>query len=186
LFFGKNKIMTTDTGFLLYTALYRLAVLAVGALSIWLGFRLFSNAKQENSSADGSASAEGGGFKLAFTNLLPGTYFALFGTVIIGMMLWKGEPQFLQQELKELTDKGSRTVTTTGLRGSMELEWKKLDKPGITLAEAAVPMENISKLLRQENRIGEALAMAKLAAFYGKEEDKVEHLHLVAELLRAN
>ncbi|CAK8720036.1 MAG: hypothetical protein CDV28_12913 [Candidatus Electronema aureum] len=177
--------MTTDTGFLLYAALYRLAVLAVGALSIWLGFRLFSNAKQENSSADGSVSAEGGGFKLAFTNLLPGTYFALFGTVIISVMLWKGEPQFFQQELKELT-KGEKTVTTTELRTSIELEWKKLDKSGITLAEAAETMETIAKLLRQENRIGEAVAMAKLAALYGKEEGRAERLDLLAELLRAN
>ncbi len=67
--------MSDSTVFLLYAALYRLTVLAVGALSIWLGFRLFSNASKNNGAADGSASAEGRGFKLAFTNLLPGTYF---------------------------------------------------------------------------------------------------------------
>jgi hypothetical protein len=184
----KKKAMNDSTGFLIYAALYRLTVLAVGALSIWLGFRLFSNASKNNGAADGSgsASAEGGGFKLAFTNLLPGTYFALFGTVIIGMMLWKGEPQFLQQELKELTDKGSRTVTTTAMRGSMELEWKKLDKPGITLAEAAGTMGTLAKVLRQENRIGEAISLAKLAALYDKDENKASHLKLLAELLRAN
>uniref|UniRef100_UPI004056FF68 hypothetical protein n=1 Tax=Candidatus Electronema sp. TaxID=2698783 RepID=UPI004056FF68 len=69
--------MTASAGFLIYAALYRLTVLAVGALSIWLGFRLFSNAASKK--ADGAASAEGGGFKLALTSLLPGTYFALFG-----------------------------------------------------------------------------------------------------------
>lgn len=179
--------MTTEAGFLLYATLYRLTVLAVGALSIWLGFRLFSNAggsKAKTADNTGSASAEGGGFKLALTSVLPGTYFALFGTVIIGLMLWKGEPQLLRQELKELTAQGGgKTVTTTVMRGNIELEWKKLNKPGITLAEAAEIMGSIARLLRQENRIGEALSMAKLAALYGAEENKAEHLVLVKELL---
>lgn len=178
------KTMTASAGFLIYAALYRLTVLAVGALSIWLGFRLFSTAGSKK--ADGSASAEAGGMKLTFTNLLPGTYFALFGTVIIGMMLWKGEPQFFQQELKELTVQGSKSTATTAMRGSMKAEWEKLHKPGITLAEAAGPLENIAKLLRQENRTGEAVAMAKLAALHGGEEGRTERLDVLAELLRAN
>jgi hypothetical protein len=42
----QEKFMTVSAGFLIYAALYRLTVLAVGALSIWLGFRLFSNCSQ--------------------------------------------------------------------------------------------------------------------------------------------
>jgi hypothetical protein len=180
--------MTDSAGFFMYAALYRLAVLAVGALAIWLGFRLFNNAGNQRTieSEAGSVNAEGDGCKVNLTNILPGTYFALFGTVIISIMLWKGEPQFFQQELKELTAEGSKQIRTTGLRGSIELEWKKLDKPGITLAEAAETMGTIASLLCQENRIGEAVALAKLAALYGKEEDRAEHLDLLAELLRAN
>lgn len=48
--------MDNSAGFLIYAALYRLTVLAVGALSIWLGFRLFSTAGSKK--AEGSASAE--------------------------------------------------------------------------------------------------------------------------------
>ncbi len=172
--------MDNFTLFLIYATLYRLTVLAVGALSIWLGFRLFSTAGSKK--AEGSASAEAGGVKLTLTNLLPGTYFALFGTVIIGMMLWKGEPQFLQQELKELTAQGSKSTATTAIRGSMETEWNNLDKAGIT-TEAAETMGNLAKLLRQENRFGEALSMAKLAATYGTAEKKAKHVALMKELL---
>ena len=178
--------MTVSAGFLFYAALYRLTVLAVGALAIWLGFRLFNNVGSKADDSAGSVSAEGNGFKLSLTSILPGTYFALFGTAIIIIMLWKGEPHFLYRELKELTDQGGRIITTTELRTNIELEWKKLDKPGITLAEAAETMGTIAILLRQENRIGEAVAMAKLAALYGREEDKARHLALLAELLRAN
>ncbi len=110
--------MTASAGFLIYAALYRLTVLAVGALSIWLGFRLFSTAGSKK--ADGSASAEAGGVKLTFTNLLPGTYFALFGTALISVMLWKhGPPQLEQKSVaKKRTRvkfdlKFSRCLTTT-------------------------------------------------------------------------
>ncbi len=184
--------MTVSAGFLIYAALYRLTVLAVGALSIWLGFRLFNNA----GSSAGSASAEGNGFKLALTSILPGTYFALFGTVIIGIMLWKGEPQLDHQHRAEAADGVQLRSEKVLIRhdeakldgvSGIDQEWKKLDKPGLTLADAADPLSNIARIWQKENRIGEAVAMAKLAALYGSiHEDRVEHLALLAELLRAN
>ena len=185
--------MTASAGFLIYAALYRLTVLAVGALSIWLGFRLFSNASKNNGAADGSASAEGGGFKLALTSLLPGTYFALFGTVIISIMLWRGEPQLDQKNVVASGEKGIRVEQTSSSRfdcninlDDMAQEWETLGTSGLTLAEAAGPLHKIACYYGKENRIGEAAALARLAALYGKEEGKAEHLALLAELLRAN
>uniref|UniRef100_UPI0040575F7A hypothetical protein n=1 Tax=Candidatus Electronema sp. TaxID=2698783 RepID=UPI0040575F7A len=184
--------MDNSTLFLIYAALYRLTVLAVGALSIWLGFRLFSNAGSKK--AEGSASAEAGGVKLTFTNLLPGTYFALFGTVIISVMLWKyGPPQLNEKNVVEL--RGKATVSSEKLMraagcqsnlDSVEPEWKKLSQPGMTLTDAAGPLHKIACYYGNKNRIGEAAALAKLAALYGKEKSKAEHLQLLAELLRAN
>ncbi|MGR0481859.1 MAG: hypothetical protein ACTFAL_10790 [Candidatus Electronema sp. V4] len=153
--------MTASAGFLLYAALYRLTVLAVGALAIWLGFRLFSNASKNNGTADGSASAEGGGFKLAFTNLLPGTYFALFGTVIISVMLWKGEPPQLEQKsVTEKTDKGEvqfRSQLTRQDEFNLDGPAASEEKSGITPTEAAEMMDAIAKLLRKNgNEAGAA------------------------------
>ncbi|MCI5190341.1 MAG: hypothetical protein D3905_11240 [Candidatus Electrothrix sp. AS4_5] len=105
--------MTVSAGFLIYAALYRLTVLAVGALAIWLGFRLFNKAESKAYDSTGSASAEGGGFKLRLTSILPGTYFALFGTVIISTMLWKGEPQLSEKQLAE--QPGKTTVSSERL-----------------------------------------------------------------------
>jgi len=149
-------LMTASAGFLLYAALYRLTALAVGALSIWLGFRLFSNAAEKNGAAEssGSASAEGNGFKLALTSILPGTYFALFGTVIIGIMLWKGEPQLEQKSVTEITDQGEVRSEHQLMRHSESnldgpaASAQEGEKSGITVAEAAEMMENIAKLLR--------------------------------------
>ena len=53
-------------------------------------------------------------------------------------------------------------------------------------AEAAVPLANIARAWKKEGRIGEALAMARLAYLYGPEIDKAAHLSLLAELLAAN
>lgn len=53
-------------------------------------------------------------------------------------------------------------------------------------AEAAMPLANIAGVWQEEGRIGEALAMARLAYLYGPEIDKAAHLSQLAELLEAN
>ncbi|MCI5133248.1 MAG: hypothetical protein D3904_17470, partial [Candidatus Electrothrix sp. EH2] len=76
--------MSGSTEFLLYVTVYRLSVLAIGALSIYLGFRLFIQPPGRTNSTEeaSSAAVQAGGFRLRLTNFLPGTYFALFGTVL--------------------------------------------------------------------------------------------------------
>jgi hypothetical protein len=137
-----------------------LAVLAVGALSIWLDFRLFSNASKNNGAADGSASAEGGGFKLAFTNLLPGTYFALFGTALISVMLWK------QKNVTEITDKGEVRSANKLMRyneSNLDGPAASGEKSGITGAEAAEMMDAIAKLLRRNGNEDGAVQIEQAA-----------------------
>ena len=184
--------MTVSAGFLIYAALYRLTVLAVGALAIWLGFRLFNKAESKAYDSTGSASAEGGGFKLRLTSILPGTYFALFGTVIISTMLWKGEPQWNEKQIVEQPGKATvfserlmREDCRSNING-ISSEWETLGKPGLTLTEAAGPLHRIACYYWSKNRIGEATALANLAAQYGREEDQAEYLDLLAKLLRTN
>ena len=182
--------MTITTGFLIYATLFRPAVLCVGALAVWLGYRLFI---QDPIGGGGrgdetAASVEGGGFKVTLTNFWPGAYFALFGTVIIGIMLWQGSPELI---MKELTDakkgsKGAGVVRTTELRGSgsdtdIDQQWKKLSEPGLTLPAAAEPLSNIARIWREQGRTGEALAMARLAM--RGEERNPAYIALFAELL---
>lgn len=179
--------MTDSIVFLIYAAVYRLAVLAVGALSIWLGFHLFNNVSGKGKSADsaGSASAEGGGFKLRLTSILPGTYFALFGTVIVSVMLWKGEPPQLNEKKvitvpKNNSERDAVLTQETLMRESdcqggnldgITYEVEKLSKPNLTFAEAAEPLSKIACFYSQKNRSGEAVAAARLAS-YGADEKK--------------
>ena len=157
--------MSDSTVFLLYAALYRLTVLAVGALSIWLGFRLFSTAGSKK--AEGSVSAEADGVKLTFTNLLPGTYFALFGTALISVMLWKhGPPQLEQKNVIEKTDNGEvRSESNLMRREEFNLDGPAArgEKSGITEAEAAEMMDAIAKLLRKNGNEDGAAQIAQAA-----------------------
>jgi tetratricopeptide (TPR) repeat protein len=83
--------MDLSTSFLIYATLFRLAVIAAGVLIIVLGYRLFLQGLTSRDETD--ASIEGGGFKLTLKNAAPGTSFALFGAVLISVMVIRGSPE---------------------------------------------------------------------------------------------
>lgn len=203
--------MSNSTEFLLYVTVYRLSVLAIGALAIYLGFRLFQRPVEQACSGTGKSRAEveAAGFTVRLVDVWPGAYFALFGTVLIGIMLWQGPPEMKTENVHEKTATGEKTTSKEEIRrdsnihldgvlrqeGSdvrakskafLDQQWTKLDKPGMISAEAAKPLRNIAKAWKKEGRIGEALAMVRLAYMYGPEIDKAAHLALFADLLEAN
>ncbi|WP_339137931.1 MAG: hypothetical protein WGN25_07060 [Candidatus Electrothrix sp. GW3-4] len=200
--------MSSSTEFLLYVTVYRLSVLAIGALSIYLGFRLFNRPAELARSGLGTASAEVESklFTLRVTDFWPGAYFALFGTVLIGIMLWQGPPEMKTESVHEKTAAGEKTIDTDLIRAApginlegvsapagsqsqrsdVKQELGKLGQAGMISVEAAESFANIARMWQKEGRIGEALAMARLAYLYGPEIDKAAHLSLLAELLEAN
>ncbi|MCI5126386.1 MAG: hypothetical protein D3925_18395, partial [Candidatus Electrothrix sp. AR5] len=152
--------MTLSTEFLLYVALYRLTVLAIGALSIYLGFRLFHHSPDRHQRGPETASAEveAGSFKVSIHNFWPGVYFALFGTGLIGLMLWQGAPQLTLKDITETITTGTKTTKTVDVRldptiqldrpqpqaasdegTAVEQELARLDKFGLIRAGAAEP-----------------------------------------------
>lgn len=184
--------MNAYANFLIYAGLYRLAVLAIGALSIYLGFRLFTLSPFRRSNTDGKDVIfifKFKGVELHATNILPGIYFALFGTIIIFIMVWQGPPQF------DITGIGPNGTLYTNARIAMrggqsgaaiDSEWEKITKSNLILPEAAEPLSNIARIWDQQNRPGEAVAMARLAAKYGADKDKAAYFALFAELLLKN
>lgn len=78
--------------FLAYAALYRLAIIAVGALSIYCGYRLFSLSPGGQGNAEISASFAGNEFVIK--QAAPGSFFILFGTLVVGLMIYQGNPEF--------------------------------------------------------------------------------------------
>jgi hypothetical protein len=163
--------MTLTTEFIIYSAMFRLAIIAAGMLAIILGYLLFI--KDPVGQGKTTTLLETGGFTLALKNFWPGSYFALFGTCIIGLMLWQGNPELITQELKtieEIADGSEGRVQSTqmvAVRGEcddIDACWKMLSNPRQTLGEAALPISRIGTMWRQEGRIQEGLSMARLAA----------------------
>jgi hypothetical protein len=74
--------MSMVTAFLIYAALFRLAIIAAGGLAIYLGYRLFLWAGTRSRRGDNQTEAgiKGGDFELSVKNAAPGTVFAFFGS----------------------------------------------------------------------------------------------------------
>lgn len=131
--------MDVTTGFLIYAALYRLAIVAAGALAIWLGYRLFirgvarSAAIDPTGAAGTDASAEIGGFRFTIGNAAPGTCFALFGAALIVAMTVAGSPA-----LEHRTGAAFDAQTAAGPVSELRMKGSESDNSvAIALAAAA-------------------------------------------------
>ena len=76
--------------FILYAALFRLVSIVAGTFIIYMGYRLF--VLREVPENAGELHAKAKDIELTLKNAAPGTFFTLFGTIIITVMIWKGVP----------------------------------------------------------------------------------------------
>jgi len=108
--------MQTEMYYIIYLILFRLMIIAAGMLSIYLGYRLFIQGITEiNRGSSLDSSFAGMSFKLQ--NVAPGTFFAIFGVIIISVMLGASPPQFESSqgsantvEGQMLAEAGTRTL----------------------------------------------------------------------------
>lgn len=131
--------MDPMTVFLTYATIFRLAVIAAGTVSIILGYYLFVHGLR----SEGNTNATGkvGDFTLTLKNVAPGTCFALFGAVIISVIVVQGSPEFAIQELQRMGGLNAPEVIgkTTFLKGSRG-------------AKSAGDYETFELLIEQANR----------------------------------
>jgi tetratricopeptide (TPR) repeat protein len=196
--------MDIASAFMIYVTLFRLAIIAAGVVSIVLGYRLFARAVWR---ADGSdqgttlnANIAGSGFTLK--NAAPGTFFALFGVLVISIMFAKGSPEFTLEMLKNaaLTEgkaepepaisrlvlRGQDSTLQSFTQKGIEAE-RQRDTTGAMAAyqEAlllmATPMNHLAWLYQQHGRLDEALPLAQLAVQFTSE--KAEFLDTLAVTL---
>jgi hypothetical protein len=102
--------MPFEVVFIVYAGLYWTFVSVVGALSIYLGYRLFlaaydhdrrrERARQKEGAATGTeADVQLGTMKLTLRNAAPGTCFALFGAALVVTMVTNGRPSFRLRQM---------------------------------------------------------------------------------------
>jgi hypothetical protein len=72
----------------LYALVFRLAVIGAGTLFMTFGYRLFSIETARVSKASFEGNVLGSGFSLK--NAAPGVFFALFGCIIVTVVVYRG------------------------------------------------------------------------------------------------
>jgi len=94
--------------FIIYVTLFRLAIISAGIVSIILGYKLFCRGvwPDINSSKETSLNAEIAGSRFTLKNAAPGTFFALFGVLIIAIMFATGGPELTLNSLKKSSEGG--------------------------------------------------------------------------------
>ncbi|HLC17150.1 MAG TPA: tetratricopeptide repeat protein [Thermodesulfovibrionia bacterium] len=168
--------METESLFIIYVMVFRLAIISAGVISIVLGYRLFMQKGAGRDTVSGASfEAKVSDWKFALKNAGPGTFFALFGVIIISVMIVKGSPE-LNQELVS----NQRSVKTVLRGGPKHDKLESLTRQGIEhekngetdkAAEAyqeaaalgAPAMNYLAWLYQKNGRFDKALPLAQSA-----------------------
>jgi len=119
--------MNITLAFILYVAVFRLAIVISAIISIVLGYYLFCRGVWPEEKLEHGTDVETrvAGTRLTLKNAAPGTCFALFGVVIIGLMFARGAPEL---NLKGLGGVKAQTVRSDT---DEEISWSDLTRKGI-------------------------------------------------------
>jgi tetratricopeptide (TPR) repeat protein len=196
--------MDVDPWFWAYAALYKLATIGAGVVAISFGFRLFKLRVR----ASGNATVTLGDYQLQSNTTAPGTFFALFGASIIGIMIYQGTPSYEQTSEAVRVTKGpepiapaagrpDRVETQVGFLAAyqrgVELRKEGDDKAALkalsealavkdaTLEQAAGPLREVAEIYLEQRRSAEALPLARIAA--GLQGEDPASLNTLAQVL---
>lgn len=187
--------------FLIYAALFRLAIITAGVISIVLGYRLFCKGIWPNNTGtqDTALDADIAGAKFTLKNAAPGTFFALFGVIIISLMMIKGAPEFTYKMITEDSQKTASGITSNTevtMRGDETLETltqKCLSLHGKGKSEQAIeacreaitqsrkPMYYLATIYKGQGKITEAFTFAKTAIAI--EPQNTDYLTILGDIL---
>jgi tetratricopeptide (TPR) repeat protein len=178
--------MSLFSEFFLYATVFRLAIIAAGTVSILLGYRLFTVGirTRDVSSKETTFDAKAAGLAFALKSAAPGTFFSLFGVIIISVMLVQGNPELALKsvsdaqraaglpESSELTLRGGAPATTGKFDDAVQRGLEYDRKGDITKAivsyeeamtEVAAPMNQLAWDYLQQGKAESALPLARLA-----------------------
>ena len=91
--------MNVTSYFIIYLIIFRLAIIAAGILTVFWGYRLFCKGiwpAGDKSTFD----AKLANARFTLKNAAPGTFFALFGIIVISIMLYQGNPELTLKNVK--------------------------------------------------------------------------------------
>ena len=196
--------MSLPSEFLLYATFFRLAIIAAGIVSIVLGYRLFTTGIQADreTSKEVTLDAKIAGQAFTLKNAAPGTFFALFGVIIISVMLVQGNPELTLKTLSAvpgvanspdsnvLTLRGGTPAGVGKFERAVEMG-KAYDSSGDTtkavasyeeaMMVVATPMNQLAWDYLQQGKAESALPLSRLAVQLCP--DNADILNTLAEIL---
>ena len=183
--------MELSAGFLIYAAVFRLAVIAVGVVAIVLGYLLFVRASIVKGRTE--TGLEIAKFKLNLKNAAPGTCFAAFGAGIVLAMLIEGSPS-LTLETAQTAVAEEQATQTLRMKGqaprdhspslaldlgqaaqhlrdgepalAMAAYSRLLETRGLTAAEAALALEPMARIALDRDEFAQGETLARLAVLF--------------------
>jgi tetratricopeptide (TPR) repeat protein len=192
--------MTLTSAFILYLALFRLAIISAGVVSIVLGYRLFVRGvwPEVKNSGETSIDAEVAGSRFTVKNAAPGTCFALFGVIIISVMFGAGSPELTLNLVEEaaameikrdigikVRSNESGTIDTLTQQGDRYAEDQQIEAAIASYEEALAvvgnPMNELAWLYLGKGRTDEALPLSRLAVTL--RPDNANFIDTLAEIL---
>ncbi len=150
----------------------KLLALAGGILCVYLGYRLFI----KGVSGEASLKVEHDKSKLQLLNSAPGIFFALFGMVLLGLVVWRQtnvfvlEPVSANVEIDQLTPLPSTESELDAIRQAYE-KVGHVAGPQLSIEKANSLMNKVKK---GEYRI---IHIASHGYFVGKSKTETEENH---------
>jgi hypothetical protein len=183
---------------LIYLLMSRLAILAAGVVSVFLGYKLFCRGigTSPTSGSDSSIESSVVGAHFLLKNAAPGTVFALFGAILIVVMLiqsspsvtletmskWRASTESLQPETNEQTQKLVLRGNEQDLMSSLTAQGIEFEKQGDTanaersylkaVTLMAEPINDLAWLYVGSGRAKEAIGLATLAVQLRPDESR--------------
>lgn len=156
---------------LLYLSMFRLSIIAVGALSIYLGYKLFMGGIGiAQGGQESGIEATLGNTSFALKNAAPGTFFALFGVIVIASMLVNAPAEVKHSKESQPTSNGVQQQTQTEtivMRGADDEKSQQED------AALAIRLNNYAWDLQDKQQTEDALTFAMLALRYAPQDANV-------------
>lgn len=172
-----------------YLTIFRVSIVVAGIISIVCGYRLFLAGVFRLPSGASPTEIAGrfGGVELTLKSSAPGTCFALFGVIVIGIMIVSAPPEFGRSRSASVSPSGELKVTeelkmrgeAIGI-GELVDQAKQEEKQGNkkkamevyekALRVIAEPLNNLAWLYHEAARDKEAVLLAQLATQFAPAE----------------
>ena len=174
--------MKIEIFFIIYAVIFRISVLIAGIISIIIGYKLFlKGLYSEHNSNNANLDASIGEWKITLKDAGPGTFFALFGLIIIHSMIQNGNPELvIEQFVKADVAKSKSTYRTIdeecqyckilddaiGYRNQNDVQSLiKIYKDALELTSA--PLNELAWLwFKNDNKLQDALLLTQTAIIF--------------------